>query len=176
MPPTGKRRQGKVGEGIMILFNGPIEVGFRVMLLLHELYPEAADLNDLVMLDYAMVHSGDFPGGPPSIYAPSPLRTGEVAVRRQAIQDALHLFASRGLIVQRRSTSGILFAAADKSAILVEALSTESSLELRSVARWVIEQYVSAPDEGFREQFRDSLDRWRQEFLPVDIGEEDDHA
>lgn len=52
-------------------FNSPYELGVRMVYLLNSLHPAGADLQKLVLLDYAIVYSNDL-GGPPSLHTPVP--------------------------------------------------------------------------------------------------------
>ena len=47
-------------------FNSPFELGIRMVYLLNSLQPTGADLQKLVLLDYAIVYSHDL-DGPPSL-------------------------------------------------------------------------------------------------------------
>ena len=59
------------------VFNSPVELGLRALMLLAESHPKPLDIQRLVILDYLLVHSGDLEGGPESLHPPSPLRAGE---------------------------------------------------------------------------------------------------
>ena len=67
------------------VFNNPVESALRTLVLLVEAYPATLDLQKLVYLDYLLVHSADA-GGPESLHPPTPQRQGEVAVRRDLIE------------------------------------------------------------------------------------------
>ena len=65
-------------------FNSPFELGVRMVYLLNSLQPAGADLQMLVLLDYAIVYSDDL-GGPPSLHTPVPYRGSEYMSRRDLI-------------------------------------------------------------------------------------------
>lgn len=44
------------------LYNSPVEIGARIVLLLAGL-TRTLDLDELIFLDYASIYSGDFQGG-----------------------------------------------------------------------------------------------------------------
>ena len=92
-------------------FNSPIECGLRALVLLAASGPAPCDLQRLTFFDYLLVHSGDVPGGPPSIHPPTPLRSGEALVRRQWIEKGLRLMLSRELIQPMFSETGIAYVA-----------------------------------------------------------------
>jgi hypothetical protein len=154
------------------VFNGPVEVGLRSLVLLLEAYPKGLDLQRLVSLDYLVVHSGDVSEGPTSLHPPSPLRAGEVAVRRALIESGLHLYASRGLIARRLASDGIRYVADDAAATFLDAMASEYARNLRSRAQWAFARFGLLSDEQLERILNESLGRWRTEFAVLE-GEED---
>ena len=152
------------------VFNGPIEVGLRALVLLVEAFPESLDLQRLVTLDYFLLHSGDVDGGPDSLHPPSPLRSGEVAVRRALIEDGLTLYRVRGLIKQELSGRGIEYVAEDTAAAFLGAIRSAYVDRLRQRAEWVVCSFGPLKPEDLNRALEDSLTRWRAEFavLPAE--------
>jgi len=141
-----------------------LDCGLRTLSILSELYPRSADINELVMLDYMLIHSGDVLNGPPSLHPPSPLRSGEVAIRRQVIQEGLVLFQSRHLIVRTLTGRGFEYMADDLAPAFLDVLRSPYQQGVRERARWVA---GIGRDLGWTELakvFDDSLVRWRAEF------------
>lgn len=155
-----------------ILFNGPIEVGLRSLLLLAAAHPHCLDLQRLVILDYLLVHSGDLQDGPPSLHPPSPLRAGEVSIRRQLVQDGLLLLESKGLVARRFSEDGIRYVAEDLAPSVLDAYSSPYVHLLRDRADWAVERAANLDDEQANALFGETLGRWRTEFvaLPTEDG------
>ena len=122
------------------LFNGPVEAGLRALVLLVEAFPVELDLQRIVSMDYLLIHSGDVAGGPESVHPPSPLRAGEVAVRRGLLEEGLRLYRSRGLVIQRLSKEGIQYGADDSAAAFLDALSSTYVARLRDRAEWMFEK------------------------------------
>ena len=146
------------------VFNGPIEVGLRVLVLLVESFPEGFDLQRLITLDYLLVHSGDFEGGPPSLHPPSPLRAGEVAVRRELITDGLHFYRARALVEKVESDSGFLYRADEEAGAFLDALTSTYARALRDRAEWVFESIAGLTSEELQKVLDEGLGRWRTEF------------
>ena len=67
------------------LYNSKLEAGIRAVVVLEELRPSAADLAEMVLFDYVVVHTADL-GGPASLHAELPGRKGELLVRRRLIE------------------------------------------------------------------------------------------
>jgi hypothetical protein len=155
-----------------LAFNGPLEIGLRSLILLFEAFPEGLDLQRLVVLDYLLVHSGDIPNGPVSLHPPSPLRAGEVAIRRGLVEQWLHLYGYRGLITRQLDGDGIRYVAQEGAAALLDALSSDYVVALRERANWVLETFGSLNDEELEAVLTNSIGRWRSEFVVIE-GEED---
>jgi hypothetical protein len=147
------------------LFNGPVETGLRTLMLLAESYPTPLDIQRLVVLDYLLVHSGDIEGGPASIHPPSPLRAGEVSIRRGLLEKGLHLFATRGLIRQVIDNSGIGYVAEDLAITFLDAHASEQSKILRQRARWAIELTGKLDDQQAMRLLESTIGRWKSEFV-----------
>lgn len=145
-------------------FNGPVEIGLRALSILSEAYPEAYSLQKLVVFDYIVVHSDDIPGGPPGLHPKTPHRNGELFVRRGILNEGLLLYQSRGLVERRYDHSGVFFAATERSAGFLDALTADYALSLRERARWVIEQYGAFSDSQLQELVREHIGQWGTEF------------
>ena len=77
-------------------FNSPIEIGTRVALILTALDSKVS-LDELVLLDYALLYSEEF-GGPENLHPALPNHIAEIAQRREVMPDAIFLLLKRGLI------------------------------------------------------------------------------
>ena len=87
-------------------FNSPLESGVRSLIILLNTYPKPIDIQLIVELDYFVLHSADI-GGPSSLHAALPYRSGELLIRRGLIENGLMLFISRGLVERVMSSEGI---------------------------------------------------------------------
>lgn len=154
------------------LFNGPVEIGMRAAMVLANAYPDRLDLNRLVILDYIVVHSGDIPDGPPSLHPPTPLRAGEVTVRRGLLENGLHLLAMKGLVARHLDESGITYSARSEITAFVDALFSGYAHAVRDRAEWAVQRLNRLTDSQVRELFEESIGRWRTEF--VDEEEQED--
>lgn len=146
------------------VFNGPVEVGLRTLVLLVEASPLLVDLQRLVSLDYLLIHSGDVSGGPPSLHPPSPLRAGEVAVRRGLIEDGLHLYRAHGLIKQVHSDHGFAYVAVESGGAFLDAFTSSYVAHLRDRAAWIFERVGRLDANELQQVLDQSLGRWRTEF------------
>lgn len=147
------------------LFNGPVEIGMRTAMVLANAYPERIDLNRLVILDYIVVHSGDIPDGPPSLHPPTPLRAGEVTVRRGLLENGLHLLAMKGLVSRHLDDSGITYSAQSEITAFLDALSSGYAHSVRNRAEWAVQRLNGLTDTQVRQLFEESIGRWKTEFV-----------
>ena len=154
------------------LFNGPVEIGMRAAMVLANAYPERLDLSRLVILDYIVVHSGDIPDGPPSLHPPTPLRAGEVSVRRGLLENGLHLLAMKGLVARHLDETGITYSAQSEITAFLDALSSEYAYAVRDRAEWAVQRLNSLSDSQVQELFEESMGRWKTEFVTVEEQED----
>lgn len=155
-------------------FNGPIEIGLRAVAVLCEAYPQAMSLQRLVVCDYLMVHSDDLPDGPPGLHPKTPHRSAELLVRRQALQDGLALFQSRGLATPLYTEGGVLFSATEGSAAFLDVLSSPYAHELRQRAVWLQSTFGAMADSELEELTRRHISDWGAEFAMESVLWEDD--
>lgn len=77
-------------------FNSKIEIGTRVALILSALDSKIS-LDEMVMLDYALLYSEEF-GGPSNLHPALPNHVAEIAHRREFMPGAIRFLLKRGLI------------------------------------------------------------------------------
>ena len=147
------------------VFNTPIECGLRSAVLLLAAFPSSCDLQRLVQYDYLIVHSGDVPGGPPSIHPATPHRAGELLVRRNLVQLGIEFMTERQVIEQAFTSKGIEYVAGEFSVVFVDSLKSEYTQKLRERAAWIVENFQSLPDEQLTAFMRDHWSQWGTEFI-----------
>jgi hypothetical protein len=144
-------------------FNSALETGVRALTVLAESAPAALDLQRLVYFDYLIVHSADA-GGPYSLHPNTPLRNGELLVRRAVIERGVLLMAGRGLIERRIETQGITYAATDEAAPFLDCLTSPYARSLRARAEWAVDHFGDFDDEALKAFFDANFERWTREF------------
>jgi hypothetical protein len=145
-------------------FNGPVEIGLRALAVLNDAFPDAYSLQRLVIFDYLVVHSDDVPGGPAGLHPKTPHRGAELLVRRQALQEGLLLYQSRGLVERRYEEAGVFFSATERSAGFLDVLRTEYVIALRQRAAWLVASFGLLPDADLENLVRENLGTWGAEF------------
>ncbi|ENX00524.1 hypothetical protein F900_02198 [Acinetobacter modestus] len=146
------------------LFNNPLEVGFRSLILLDAFYPNKMDLTYLTWFDHLIVNTADF-GGDISLHPKIPFRIGGILVRRKLVQDGLELMQSLNLISAVNDESGFYYQASDESNFIVDLISSEYGTELKERASWLFNNFSDLSREEISQIIEKNLGRWSIEFL-----------
>jgi hypothetical protein len=149
---------------VLIPFNGPVEIGLRALCVLTEDYPSLYSLQRLIVFDYLLVHSDDFPDGPVGLHPQTPHRGGEILVRRGVLQEGLLLYQSRGLIERVYQDGGVYFVATDRSGGFVDALGSQYVTALRERAAWVVDRLGKLSDIELDATIQVYVGQWGAEF------------
>lgn len=152
-------------------FNSSLESGVRALVILVAAYPNKLDLQRLVDFDYLVVHSGDA-GGPDSLHAPLPLRTGELLIRRELIEKGLMLMISRGLCCRIPTQSGIQYIAGDNAVPFIDALTSPYLITLKDRAKWVTERFSNTSQEDLQQTINQFFKKWTTQFQFVEFDPE----
>ena len=144
-------------------FNSPFELGVRMVYLLNSLQPAGADLQKLVLLDYAIVYSDDL-GGPPSLHTPVPYRGSEYLSRRDLIAQGLYLMSTRGLVAVAMDETGITYFAGDNARTMVGALTSPYLRELEGRCQWAAATFTPLSSRDMTERFAQQGHLWGAEF------------
>lgn len=148
------------------IFNSPFELGLRMVFLLCALRPRVADLQKLILLDYATVYSGDL-GGPKSLHTPIPYRGNELLSRRSLIEQGLHLMSTRGLIDAKFDEQGISYFAGENALALVGSVSAPYFVELDERCRWAAMRFSEIDSIKLTQEFSDMGHRWGAELAGI---------
>lgn len=148
-------------------FNGPLEIAVRVLTVLTEAFPAPLDLNRLVLLDHGLLHSADL-GGPESLHPPVPIRTGELGMKRERIQEGVEVLVRADLAHMEPTTQGIHFWASESAAGFLRLLETEYAKAMTERAAWVVEHFGDLSDAELRDAMRAVTGHWAEEFEQLD--------
>jgi len=157
---------GQVKSQPMPVFNTPFELGIRMVYLLQALLPEGADLQRLVLLDYAIVYSADL-NGPSSLHTPIPFRGSELMSRRELIEQGLHLMSTRGLVTATWGADGITYFAGEVARAMTGALTSSYLYDLEKRCTWAAERYGRADSTVLTSLFAASGHLWGAELESV---------
>lgn len=151
------------------LFNTPIESGLRALIVLEAVRPEKCDLQRLVIYDYLLVHSSDVPDGPPSLHPATPLRSGELLVRRNLVDHGLRLLIGKGLVTKSFTRDGIHYGATDVAERFLDYLESPYAARCKEISEWIAGRFQALSDDELRAFIHDNLGRWGTEFTRVSL-------
>lgn len=151
-------------------FNSPMETGIRSVAILTSLFPRVVDLQHLVYYDYLTLHSADA-GGPASLHAPLPLRSGELSVRRSLLEQGILLMLHRGLIGLTVEANGFYYRAVEGSAAFLSMLNEPYLERLLSRAEWVATTFGDSSLPELMELERSFVKQWSMHFESIDAKE-----
>lgn len=157
------------------LFNSPLEVGVRVLTLLVRAFPSRLDINHLVFLDHALLHSADL-NGPESLHPPIPIRVGEFGVKRQHVRDGLSLMVRAGLVQIETSERGVEFCASDGAENFLKLFESSYARSLQSRARWVVDESKGSNYVYLREQMKEICSHWPEELETMQYEKGDNNS
>ncbi|EIU3496897.1 hypothetical protein APA46_15280 [Pseudomonas aeruginosa] len=119
------------------LYNSPVEIGARIILLLAGLAREV-DLDELIFLDYAAIYSSDFQGEA-SLHPVLLNRLAELVRRREIFPGAIKLFTAKGLMTSRVDEHGVRYFITTAGSEFAANLTTEYHSGFRRHVSWVEE-------------------------------------
>lgn len=141
-------------------FNSEIELGLRALAILVASYPSAYNLQDLVALDYFLVHSKDLSDDSESLHPQVPFRSGELIIKRDNLEKGLHLYMHKGLIKLNLSDEGFEYSASESSRYFLDLLNNEYTMNLSKKADWLNEKIKGMTDIELNSIIDKSLTSW----------------
>jgi len=145
------------------LFNSALETGVRSLVFLDAAFPRLFDLAELTWFDHLVVHTADV-GGPKSLHPDLPQRTGELLVRRRAVEEGIQLMRRLHMINAIADDNGIVYQASDDASALVETMHTPYALELKIRAEWLVAKLENLTREQLADLIEKKIGHWAVEF------------
>jgi hypothetical protein len=129
----------------MLLFNGPVEVGIRAVILLDAVFPQALDLNRITILDHWALHSGML-SDLPSVHPDRANSVGELGLKRGLIEQGLLLMRSAGMVSVIVSATGISYRATEEAAGFLGLMEAPLVAALETRAEWAVNRFAALSD------------------------------
>jgi hypothetical protein len=149
-----------------------IESGMRLLVLLVEIFPAGLNLSKAFYLDFLMMHSGAYEGGPDSLHPRDPFASSTLTVRREAVRRGLSYFSHRGLISERFDIGGVEYIASETAGVFVDQLESIYFVRAKTVAQWVREQAAELTVQEMKLLVEAATDIWRAHFEPLSVVED----
>jgi hypothetical protein len=147
------------------VFNSPLEIGFRTLFILNGIFPSEIDFNRLVIYDYFLLNSSDFPNGPTSLHPPIPHRSAQIIIKPLILKDALVLMKSKELIDIVFSTEGIKYKANELTKAFISLQENDYSKRLIELSNWINKQFGDFSDEQLNTLVENNIPNWGGEFI-----------
>jgi len=122
------------------IFNSDVELATRAALILTSMEGEKFDIDELVLLDYALLYSSEF-NGPSNLHPAVPNHLAEIAQRRELLPRALLFFIKKGLIDVRYDENGRSFYANENTNSFVSCLNSSYFIKIWERLSWLSEHY-----------------------------------
>ena len=129
------------------LFNSPFEMMLRVVLLLSQDKKNYYSVDRIVLLDFVSCYAADFQLPYSNLHGTNDYKFGEIANRRQLVQEAVKLLVTRGL-VEVKVDKGYLFRIADLGLEYAKKLESSYATEYKAISKSAIKKYRKESDEN----------------------------
>jgi len=120
------------------IFNSNVELATRAALILSSMEGKMFDIDELVLLDYALLYSSEF-NGPENLHPPVPNHLAEIAQRRELLPESLLFFLKKGLIDVHYCENGKYFRANENTSNFVSCLSSGYFIKIWERLSWLSE-------------------------------------
>ncbi|HDR8054789.1 TPA: hypothetical protein QCY45_005784 [Bacillus cereus] len=149
----------------IFLFNTPLEIGIRALVILNTLENEFLGIDKLIIYDYLVLHTSDVEGGPSSVHPATPHRSGELIVKRKAMLDGLNLMYSKDLVKIHFMEDGVKYGISEISNLFLIHFSSAYVQKLKQNAQWVVEEFRDYSEDALNQYIKNNIDKWGGEFI-----------
>lgn len=132
------------------IFNTPLELGTRCAFILSTI-GEKLSIDDLVILDYALLYSSEF-NGPKDLHPSIPNHLAEIAHRREHFPEALSFLSKRGIITAHIEDTGHYYSTNDNTIHYISCLKSNYYKKAWHVLMWLKSNYETVLDTSFPKQ------------------------
>jgi hypothetical protein len=149
------------------IYNTPIEIGLRCLIILNENTRRSIDLERLMYIDFLALNTFDF-GGPESIHPPLPNRGVQVYSRRSLIQKGVLILLSKQLIEIQSTALGFSYLINSAGKSFLKYFESQYFFSLVERVKWstsYLSNYSTAEIEQILNQ---NFSTWGSEFLSND--------
>lgn len=158
----------KNSKAILRLYNTPLEIGLRSLIILHHLNKEA-DIEMLMYLDFLCLNTNDI-GGPESLHAPIPNRGVQVFSKRDLIQKGLAIMLSKELVGFKATKAGFTYLVTEAGKLFLSHFQTSYYSKLDQRISWVTTEFKNYSTAKIRKYINLNLHIWGGEIVtPYDI-------
>ncbi|PGR79739.1 ABC-three component system middle component 2 [Priestia megaterium] len=146
------------------IFNTPIELGLRALIILKQASPSSLDLSRIIIYDYLVTHSNDVDKNVNSLHPAIPNRSGEIVIKRKFMQEGLNLMCSRELIDLEYTDSGIYYKANQLSEYFINYFDSSYAKSLLEYSLWLNKTFKHYTDSELDDYINKNISKWGSEF------------
>jgi hypothetical protein len=145
------------------IYNTPFEVGVRVLLLLKE-FKSSLDIQQIMILDYFLLHLGDLDNNFESLHPANPYHITELFSKRKLIQEAVLLLVRKGLAVCDYDSKGIRYKNANIGESFLNYFESEYFILLKNNAMVLTNRFNENKIDKLDSYLKSSLENRKDEF------------
>lgn len=146
------------------LFNSPLEVALRLLVLISKTNLNNFDLDRLVIFDYFILHGNDIDIQQESLHPALPHRSSEIIVKRRLVREGMNILLSRGLVSQILHNEGIYYSANSNTKLFVDLLESNYYRKLTSVIETILSKYGNVSTSMLNSLVNENIHIWGGEF------------
>ncbi|MBY0098706.1 ABC-three component system middle component 2 [Mesobacillus maritimus] len=147
-----------------LLYNSPLEVALRTLVLLNNASADTFDIDRLIIFDYIVLHAKDLDERQKNLHPSLPFRSSEIIIRRKLIIEGLEMLVSRGLVNITHNQDGIFYQSNKTTKLFLELLNSNYSIKLRNLSEWALSNYGMLSTQQLVSLVNDGIQLWGSEF------------
>lgn len=149
------------------VFNTPIELGLRALIILQAGNGGVMDLEKIMYLDHLCLNTSDI-NGPESLHAPTPNRGVQVFSKKALLQKGISIMLSKELMELIVTQEGFYYGISEAGEMFLKMFQTKYYLEFVKRSDWVLERWGKIPTSQIKNFIDTNLQNWGGEFLSTD--------
>ncbi|WP_148359073.1 ABC-three component system middle component 2 [Peribacillus simplex] len=146
------------------LFNAPLEVGLRTLVLLSYVKTNDYDIDRIVIFDYFILHARDIDAEQNNLHPSLPHRSTEIIIRRKLILEGLEILVSKGLVDIIYNNAGIFYKSNKMTDLFVNLLKSNYFIRLKNLTHWAISKYGEIDTQQLNSLINENVQLWGGEF------------
>lgn len=157
-----------------MIFNSPLEVSLRILIILEKVSPNECDLQNLIYLDYFTLYPSDSPAHNSIVmHTHTPYRGTEIIVRRKVMQDSLLLLLKKGLIKKKFSPEGIKYKTTKVTTPFLKYFDSDYYKKFEKIAELIVKGLSDYSFQYIDEYVKKNISNWGPEFTSESLFRED---
>ena len=145
----------------IILLGSPIEIGLRISIIMDAYNPRFLSPNELLFLDYILIHCSEFYNDFVSDYPSNNFRTSDITERKANLRKALLIYMQKGIIIAKLTPNGTVYRTGGKYPAFIKSLDNEFVNQLLRIAQKIFLEEQGKTLNDLYIMWRDSVNKTR---------------